>query len=114
MSDTGAIMEGIEYVRRMTNERDQSHYVDDAVQQLIDHYGEIGAIVSIWRDKTARYSALADVTDSGTSRRMSQLYDQAMKQLSYWEGVLKKFGSGAGTAGGTRVAKIIRSDYDAG
>lgn len=100
----------VHYVRRMTNELDDTHYTDDAIQQLIDSYGVTSTIVRIWRDRAARFSALSDVSDSGASAKMSQLHEHALKQLSYWEGVLQREDSGRRT----RVAKIVRSDYDAG
>lgn len=103
--------EEVRYVRQMTNESSDEHYPDDAIQQLIDNHGLIGTIVRIWRDRAARFSALADVSDSGARHSFSQLYDHARKQLAYWENVLSNEGTGSSA---TRVSKIVRSDYDAG
>lgn len=77
---------------------------DDAAGDLIDEHGLDAATVIVLQDRAARLSSFVDVTDTGTSRKMSQAFDQVQKLLDYWEdqaGVKKNVGA-------ARVRKIQR------
>ena len=64
-----------------------------------------------WQKKAARYAELVDVTESGSSRKQSQLHAAALKE---WE-TYADLAAGAETPGGdgstltgTRVRSIVR------
>lgn len=55
---------------------DDEFYDDDLISQLIDEYGFEKAAASVWREKAASAAGLVDMTESGSTRRLSQLYSQ--------------------------------------
>jgi hypothetical protein len=55
-------------------------YTDEYLSALIDEQGSVElAAVTIWRIKAAQTAGFVDVTESGSSRKLSQLTDQALK-----------------------------------
>lgn len=67
-------------LRRITDlADDDSVYTDTLLGQLIDNLGIETAASQIWKEKAARYAGLVDTTESGSSRRLSQLWEHALK-----------------------------------
>jgi hypothetical protein len=67
-------------LRRMTDLSDEdSVYTDQLLGAMIDELTFEAAAASVWREKAASYAALVDTTESGSSRRLSQLHDQAVR-----------------------------------
>lgn len=63
-------------LRRMTAlDKDDEVYVDSLLGGMIDDLGMEPASAQIWREKAATAAGLVDVTESGSSRRLSQLRD---------------------------------------
>lgn len=56
-----------------------------AVSAMIDSVGFYGAVASIWRRKAASYASLVDVSESGSSRSMSQMYKNATAQAQVFQ-----------------------------
>lgn len=54
-------------------------YTDTLLGQLIDDLGIEAAASQVWKEKAATLAGLVDTTESGSSRRLSQLYDNALK-----------------------------------
>lgn len=77
MADAAAIAE----LRRLIDEPDQTTYTDDVLSARLDAVGgDTHALAStIWREKAARYAGLIDVKEGSSDRKMSQLYQQALK-----------------------------------
>jgi hypothetical protein len=74
-------------LRRMIGEpSDVAPWTDQYLSELIDaNDGDLnGSALSAWTDKAASYAALVDTTESGSSRRLSQLQEQALKMASYY------------------------------
>lgn len=71
----------IAQLRRMTSLSDDDQvYTDEVLGVYIDNLGSLEAAASaIWREKASALAGLVDTTESGSSRRLSQLYDQALK-----------------------------------
>lgn len=64
----------IAQLRRMTAlSEDDSVYTDSLLGGMIDDLGIDPAAKQIWREKAATASGLVDVTESGSSRSLSQL-----------------------------------------
>lgn len=94
-------------VRNNTNEPTTTPYTDDYIGGLIDVAGVTGATVEIWKQKVARYSTSVDVTEAGATHKFSELFDNALKMLAYWEGVAES--EIPGTLTGVRVRVIERT-----
>lgn len=79
-------------------------YTDDELSDRIDAAdGDLDLVAyNIWTEKAASYSDAVDMTESGSSRKLSQLVDNALKMAS-------RFESGAGESSkGTRVHRLTR------
>jgi hypothetical protein len=98
-----ATEEEIASLRRRTAEPTDEHYTDDALETLIDTYGFNDAVGEVWAEKAARFSALVDVTEGSSSRRMSQMHAHALKMAGQYGKVVD------GGAGIARVHRINRT-----
>jgi hypothetical protein len=62
-----------------------------------------------WEKKAARYAELTDVSESGSSRKNSQLHPMALKMWEKYTELAEEGDAGAAPAGtGTRVRPIVR------
>ncbi len=60
--------------RRMTGlEPDDAVYTDAVIDGMIEDLGFEAAAATVWREKAASVADLVDITESGSSRRLSQL-----------------------------------------
>ncbi|KOX14983.1 hypothetical protein ADK66_03000 [Micromonospora sp. NRRL B-16802] len=67
-------------LRRITDlDENDPVYTESLLGLLIDDLGIEAAASQIWKEKAAAYAGLVDTTESGSSRRLSQLYDHALK-----------------------------------
>lgn len=76
-----ATEEQVEQLRRMTDVADDDEtYTYEVLATYIDNLGEdmAAAAGAVWAEKAASYAGLVDVTESGSSRRLSQLHTQAL------------------------------------
>lgn len=61
-------------LRRLTAlEEDDVTYTDSVLGGMIDQLGFETAAATIWREKAAAAAGLVDITESGSSRRLSGL-----------------------------------------
>lgn len=75
-------------LRRMTGEtQDKENYTDADLDLLINEYGgDLNAAAArIWREKAATYADQTDISEAGSSRKDSVLYDRAIKEQAYYE-----------------------------
>lgn len=73
-------------VRENTAEPDNTTYSDEYLSALIDREGSVrAATYAIWRNKAARFSKLVDTSESGSSRRNSQLHTNALAMMKMYE-----------------------------
>lgn len=80
---------------------------DPELGQILDVSKNINEAASfIWQTKAAKYSTLVDVAESGSSRKMSDLFNNAMKMAQYHGGNSADTSPDAG--GRTRIGKIVR------
>ena len=78
-----------EQLRRATGENDvDSTYEDSDLDFYLDEAsGDVNdAAARIWREKASNYAELVDITEAGSSRKNSTLYESATKQAEYYEG----------------------------
>jgi hypothetical protein len=57
-------------------------YTDEYLGTLIDTYGIDTAGSIIWRQKAASYASFVDMTESGSSRKLSQLRQAALEMAN--------------------------------
>lgn len=77
----------IEQLRRMTDTDDSNDvYTAEVLSTYIDNLGGdlAAAAGAVWSEKAASYAGLVDVTESGSSRRLSQLHDHALKMRNHF------------------------------
>lgn len=83
---SGDVTGSITRVRRMVDETDlvNTLYTDTQIQEYIDENTSVdgidynGTAATIWEEKAGYYSALVDVSESGSSRKMSDMYKNAL------------------------------------
>jgi hypothetical protein len=76
-----ATTEEIAYVRDLIGEPDDSNGWDDAkIGRYIDQASSLNlAAADVWTTKATTYSKMVDISESGSSRKMSGLLDNALK-----------------------------------
>lgn len=88
-----ATLAQISSLRRMTAlEENDAVYTDALLGGMVDDLGFEAAAAQIWKEKAAAVAGLVDTTESGSSRRLSQLR----------EGYLE-MARGVGDAGGSET-----------
>lgn len=60
-------------------------YTDDFLGEMIDSYGVTESAHKIWINKRNSVSNLVDITEGGSSRKMSQLFDNYNKIVAAYE-----------------------------
>lgn len=83
--------------RRMTALEDEDTiYTDAVIDGMIEDLGFETAAATVWREKAAGVAGLVDITESGSSRRLSQLREAYLGMGSAVGGVVDT-GTGAGS-----------------
>lgn len=61
-------------------------FTDDQIQTFLDMNNQSvnGATANAWRVKAANFASQVDVTEGNSQRKMSQAYQQAKSQATYW------------------------------
>lgn len=79
-------------LRRLIGEPDDTNgWTDSVLSDIIDANDDLNtAAVEVWESKAAEAASLVDTTESGSSRRMSQLHDQAMRMATYYRGLTEE------------------------
>lgn len=82
-----ASVEDIATLRRITNEPGIENYSDESMSEYIDVAGSVdGAAAIVWEEKAARASNLVNIAESGSSRSMNQIYQNAVDQAKFYQG----------------------------
>lgn len=76
-------------LRRLIGEPDDAEPWTDAVlSDIIDDAADINsAALEVWEAKAAQSASFVDTTESGSSRKLSQVNDQALKMVDYFKGL---------------------------
>lgn len=81
-----ATPEAIATLRRMADEPTTDPYTDEVLSALLDSKeSPEQAASAIWREKAARASTLVDVSESGSSRSLRQIFSNAEKMAEYYD-----------------------------
>lgn len=82
-----------------------TEWTDADLETLIDSSSSIEAAAAVvWESQAASYSQIVDITESGSSRKMGDLFDNAMKMAAWF----KTQANPIDTSGSTRIGKIVR------
>lgn len=105
-----ATAEQITTLRRMIDDpagADQI-YSDLSLSALIDQAeGDLDATAAeLWQEKAASFSRLVDVSEAGSSRKMSDLYKNALTMAKHYQERVQVVS--ADLSGRTRVRPIVR------
>lgn len=80
---------------------------DDQLKTIIDASKNLNEAASfVWQSKAAEYSTIVDVAESGSSRKMGDMFEHALKMAQYHGGTDADTGPDAG--GRTRIGRIVR------
>lgn len=99
----------INRVRRSTNV-DEEDYSDSDISGIIDALeGNLNlASAQIWEEKAAKYSELVDTSESGSSRKQSSLFENAVKMVEYYTNKADEEEESDDLAGRARTRLIVR------
>lgn len=90
--------------RRLTDLPDSVEpWTDTYISNIIDQLGFEAAASSVWREKAASVAGLTDITESGSTRRLSTLYSQYLAMGSAVAPVEEEVSGGSFTVGIERV-----------
>lgn len=82
-----ATQDEIAAIRRMIAEQDETTYADAVLAVRIDASDSLDALAAeIWSEKAASYSKLVNISESGSSRSMGDLYKNAMTMSKFFSG----------------------------
>jgi hypothetical protein len=80
-----ATTEQVASLRRMVDEATTDTYTDEALSAIIDAELSVdAAAATVWREKAAKASTLVNITESGSSRSMQQIFENAMKMANFY------------------------------
>lgn len=106
-----ATTEQIAAVRDMIGEPDDTNgWTDDKIAEFIDTTKSLRFAASdIWASKASKFSNLVDISESGSSRKMSGLLDNALKLAkAFRDGELAEDGGVDPLANRPRTRAIVR------
>lgn len=88
---------------------DKLPYSDARLGERIDAATSVQALAAeIWREKAAAFASLVNVSESGSSRSLGDLQDQALKMAETFAGIDPTApGSGAAVRG-VRMSRLTR------
>jgi hypothetical protein len=76
-------------LRRLIGEaEDTEPWTDAVLAAIIDDAIDLNtAALEVWESKAAEFASFVDTTESGSSRRMSQMHEQALKMVAHYRGL---------------------------
>lgn len=99
----------IQTVRVNTNTVDDTEtYSDTAIGALVDELGGVeAASAAVWRQKAAAAAELVDVSEAGSSRKLSDLHKNATAMAAVWD---SRVPGSVATKAHAKVHRIVRVD----
>jgi len=101
-------MAPIDDLRRATNEPEgDSNYNDDALAAImLANGGKINAAAAaVWREKAAKFAELVDMVEGNSSRKLSDLQDNALRMADMHQNQADSGASGRTTT----IGRITRA-----
>jgi hypothetical protein len=103
-----ASAELISALRLLIAESTEDSYTDTALSDRIDAAdGSLNLVAfNVWTEKAAKYAALVDITEGGSSRKNSSLQSQALIMARQFQAMLPVDDTVAGAR--VRIKKLTR------
>lgn len=103
-----ATVDELAMLRRMTNlEYNDSTYTDQVLAAIIDASSSMeAAAAQVWTEKAASFAGLVDVTESGSSRQLSQMQRHALEMRDKFAGVVAGTGRASGASFTVGVERV--------
>jgi hypothetical protein len=97
-------------LRGLLNDPEGTEFSDDELSDIIDEATTVnGAASVVWTRKAASYSSLVDVSESGSSRKMGDLYKNALAMAKYFGELDNQEDEVDGTGGPIVISRIRRT-----
>lgn len=74
----------VEDIKRLKRIAPQGPYNDAELLDLFNAKGLNGAAAELWQTEVSATARLVDVSESGSSRKMSQAHERALAQFEYY------------------------------
>jgi len=85
---------------------DAAPYTDSHLKERLDADGNLNTTAfKIWTEKAARAAELVDITEGGSTRKMGDMYEQALGMARHHAGLIVEEPA---ASRGTRVVKLTR------
>lgn len=80
-------LDSLTQLRRYIDDPDKASYPDTELSDRLDAAAGSLAVVArdVWQEKLVASAGLVNVSEGGSSRGMSVLYDRAKEMLAYWQ-----------------------------
>lgn len=96
-------------LRLLIAESTEATYTDEALAARIDAAGSLDLVAyEIWTEKAAKASSLVDISEGGSSRKMGDLQEQALRMAATFAA---RVNTGTTPPGGgrTQVSRLTRA-----
>lgn len=88
---------------------DELPYSDQVLEERIDGAATLqGLAAEIWTEKAARYAELVSVSESGSSRQLSDLHDNALTMAKHFTSIDPQTPGTGSAVRGTRMSRLTR------
>ena len=101
-----ATADDVELLKRLGSAAHEN-YNDVALGVMIDTLTMNGAAAQLWRETASSTTQLVDVSESGSSRKMSDVHKNAVAMADYYQSLADKAAETAGNV--TRIKRIVRA-----
>ena len=79
----------IEELRRLTGESDTENYSDAQFSTFITNAGSVtAAAAAVWAEKMAMYADLVNMSEGGSSRSNSDLFEHAKQMRDHFQSII--------------------------
>lgn len=102
-------LSALSMIRHYADELTDETYGDSFINDLFQVNGQsiYGAAAALWEVKASSFASLVDVSEAGSSRKLSDLRKNALEMAAYFKGKAdEESGSSSGTRPRTRA--IVR------
>ncbi len=100
-----ATAEDVDLLKRLGSDA-HTNYDDIALGVMIDNLTINGAAAQLWRETATLTSHLVDVTESGSSRKMSSVHSNALAMAKYYQDLVD---SAVKSSSGATIKRIVRA-----
>lgn len=104
-----ATAEEIAALRLLIAEPTDETYTDEVLSDLLDGGSDYAVAYQIWTQKAAGFAVLVDITEGGSTRKMGDLYEQALSMAEQMRTrAISPIFPPDGSGPGMRIRKLTR------